>query len=142
MPDRRRLLIAGAAGRDFHNFNVVYRERPDVEVVAFTAAQIPDIGGRVYPPELAGPLYPEGIPILDEADLEKAIAEERNAALEGRVFEVLVEGPSERDESVLFGRTRAGKATVFEGEPCLAGTVARVAVTSSTARTLRGNLVE
>jgi predicted GTPase len=66
----RRILILGAAGRDFHNFNLVYRDDPAVELVAFTAAQIPGIGDRRYPPELAGPRYPEGIPILDEAELE------------------------------------------------------------------------
>ena len=59
----------GAAGRDFHNFNVVYRHDPSVEVVAFTATQIPNIEGRVYPPELAGDLYPGGISILPESDL-------------------------------------------------------------------------
>ena len=58
---RRRILILGAAGRDFHNFNVCFRNAPEIQVVAFTATQIPDIAGRVYPPELAGPLYPEGI---------------------------------------------------------------------------------
>ena len=65
----RKIVIAGAAGRDFHNFNVVFRGREDVEVVAFTATQIPDIDGRRYPPELAGPALPEGIPILPEAEL-------------------------------------------------------------------------
>ena len=59
----------GAAGRDFHNFNVVYRDDPGSKVVAFTAAQIPGISGRRYPPAIAGSLYPDGIPILDEADL-------------------------------------------------------------------------
>ncbi len=72
----KRVLILGAAGRDFHNFNVVFRENLDYHVVAFTAAQIPDIAGRQYPPELAGRLYPEGIPIFEEKDLEKIIAEE------------------------------------------------------------------
>ncbi len=67
---RRRVVILGAAGRDFHNFNVVYRDDPGSEVVAFTAAQIPGIGDRRYPAGLAGPLYPEGIPIVDEASLE------------------------------------------------------------------------
>jgi predicted GTPase len=71
--DRVRTLIMGAAGRDFHNFNVVYREDSHYEVVGFTAAQIPNIAGRRYPRELAGPLYPEGIPIFDEADLETLI---------------------------------------------------------------------
>src|SRR3954469_6858144 len=72
---RTRVLIAGAAGRDFHNFNLVYRDRPEYEVVAFTATQIPNIDGRRYPPELAGSLYPEGIPILPESALEQLIAE-------------------------------------------------------------------
>jgi predicted GTPase len=72
---RVRVLILGAAGRDFHDFNVVYRRDPSHEVVAFTAAQIPNITGRVYPPELAGPLYPDGIPILPESDLARIIRE-------------------------------------------------------------------
>ena len=69
------MLIAGAAGRDFHNFNLVYRDRPEYEVVAFTATQIPNIDGRRYPPELAGTLYPEGIPILPESALEQLVRE-------------------------------------------------------------------
>jgi predicted GTPase len=73
--ERRRVLIAGAAGRDFHNFNLVYRGRPEYDVVAFTATQIPNIDGRLYPPELAGELYPSGIPIRPEAELEKIIHE-------------------------------------------------------------------
>lgn len=68
--DRRKVIIMGAAGRDFHNFNVVYRDDPGVSVLAFTATQIPDIGDRLYPPALSGPLYPDGIPIVDEAELE------------------------------------------------------------------------
>ncbi len=70
---RLRTLIMGAAGRDFHNFNVVYRDDPQYEVVGFTAAQIPDIAGRRYPSELAGPLYPAGIPIFDEGQLASLI---------------------------------------------------------------------
>jgi len=70
---RTRIAIMGAAGRDFHNFNVAYRDDPAFEVVAFTAAQIPGIAGRRYPPELAGPLYPEGIAIVPEAGLETLI---------------------------------------------------------------------
>ena len=66
---RRKVIIMGAAGRDFHNFNTVYREDPNVEVVCFTATQIPDIEGRTYPPKLAGPLYPNGIPIYAESEL-------------------------------------------------------------------------
>src|SRR4249920_1101864 len=72
---RTRVLIAGAAGRDFHNFNVVYRGREEYDVVGFTATQIPDIAGRVYPALLAGELYPDGIPIRPEAGLEELIRE-------------------------------------------------------------------
>ena len=71
--NRTRVLIMGAAERDFHNFNVIYRNDPHSEVVAFTATQIPNIEGRRYPPELSGKLYPSGIPILDEADLSRLI---------------------------------------------------------------------
>src|SRR5436190_4599308 len=70
---RTRVLIVGAAGRDFHNFNLVYRGREEYEVVAFTATQIPNIDGRVYPRELAGELYPDGIPIAPESELEDLI---------------------------------------------------------------------
>ncbi len=73
----RRVVIAGAAGRDFHNYNLAYRDRTDVEVIAFTAAQIPNIDGRVYPPALAGPRYPGGIPIVPEKDLADLVARER-----------------------------------------------------------------
>jgi len=65
-----RVVILGAAGRDFHNFNVVYRDDPTTTVVAFTATQIPGIEGRRYPPSLAGPRYPAGIPIEPESALE------------------------------------------------------------------------
>lgn len=77
MNARRRAVLLGAAGRDFHNFNVVFRSDPGVEVVAFTAAQIPGVEGRTYPPELAGPLYPQGIPIRPEAELEGLIRRHR-----------------------------------------------------------------
>jgi len=70
---RRRVVIMGAAGRDFHNFNVLFRGRPEIEVVAFTAAQIPDIEGRRYPAVLAGELYPDGIPIHAEEELQTLI---------------------------------------------------------------------
>jgi predicted GTPase len=72
----RKVLIAGAAGRDFHNFNVAFRGRDDVRVVAFTAPQIPDIEGRVYPAELAGEGYPDGIPIRAEEELTDLIRSE------------------------------------------------------------------
>jgi predicted GTPase len=73
---KRRILILGAAGRDFHNFNVCFRNSPDDHVVAFTATQIPDIAGRLYPPQLAGPRYPEGIPIEPEEKMEELILEQ------------------------------------------------------------------
>jgi predicted GTPase len=73
----RRVLIMGAAGRDFHNFNVVYRDDQRYEVVAFTATQIPFIEDRLYPASLAGPRYPHGIPIHDESELTKLIRELR-----------------------------------------------------------------
>ena len=72
---RTRILIMGAAGRDFHNFNVYFRDNDAYEVVAFTATQIPGIGGRRYPAELAGRFYPEGIPIYDESELNTLIRE-------------------------------------------------------------------
>ncbi|MCH8034081.1 MAG: GTPase [Bacteroidetes bacterium] len=70
---RKNVLIMGAAGRDFHNFNVFYRDNKDYNVVAFTATQIPDIDGRVYPKQLAGKIYPKGIKIYEEKELEKLI---------------------------------------------------------------------
>lgn len=71
----KNVIIMGAAGRDFHNFNVAYRNSPDFQVVAFTATQIPGIEGRTYPPELAGPRYPKGIPIYSEEELPRLIRE-------------------------------------------------------------------
>jgi len=71
----KNVLIIGAAGRDFHNFNTFFRDNTDYNVIAFTAAQIPDIEGRKYPAELAGDLYPDGIPIFAEQDLPKLIKE-------------------------------------------------------------------
>jgi predicted GTPase len=79
----QRILIMGAAGRDFHDFNVVYRDDPSFEVVAFTAAQIPGIADRRYPAALAGSRYPEGIPIVPEADLERIV---RERAVDAVVF--------------------------------------------------------
>jgi predicted GTPase len=73
----RRVVIMGAGGRDFHDFNVVFRTDPEVRVVAFTAAQIPGLAGRVYPPSLAGELYPDGIPIEPEEELAEIVRAER-----------------------------------------------------------------
>jgi predicted GTPase len=74
---RERILILGAAGRDFHNFNVFFRDEPRFDVVGFTAAQIPDIANRIYPPELCGKLYPDGLPIWSEDILEEIILEHK-----------------------------------------------------------------
>jgi predicted GTPase len=76
-PEATRVVIMGAAGRDFHNFNLVYRDDPGSRVVAFTASQIPDIAGRRYPPSLAGPHYPDGIAIVDEATLTALCRDKR-----------------------------------------------------------------
>ncbi len=73
--ERIRVIILGAGGRDFHNFNTYYRDRPDYQVVAFTATQIPFIANRTYPPALSGPLYPEGIPIYPEEELPRLLSE-------------------------------------------------------------------
>lgn len=70
---RKRVIMMGAGGREFHNFNLCFRDNPDYEVVAFTAAQIPFIEHRIYPPELGGPLYPKGIPIFPEEELSALI---------------------------------------------------------------------
>jgi len=75
--DPQRVIIMGAAGRDFHNFNVYFRDNPDYDVVAFTATQIPNIEGRTYPAALAGDAYPEGIPIHPESDLNALIADHK-----------------------------------------------------------------
>jgi predicted GTPase len=80
---RRRVVIMGAAGRDFHDFNMLYRDDPTVEVVAFTATQIPGIENRRYPPGLAGPLYPEGIPIRAESELDALL---RDGGIDTFVF--------------------------------------------------------
>src|SRR5690625_4337720 len=72
---RKNVIIIGAAGRDFHNFNTVYRNDESFNVVAFTAAQIPNIEDRKYPSELAGPLYPDGIPIYSQDELPRLIKE-------------------------------------------------------------------
>ncbi|MGD8698352.1 MAG: cyclic 2,3-diphosphoglycerate synthase [Gemmatimonadales bacterium] len=74
---KQRVLVLGAAGRDFHDFNTFFRSNEDYEVVGFTATQIPNISGRVYPAEIAGPEYPNGIPILPEQELERIIEREQ-----------------------------------------------------------------
>ena len=75
VPRRKRVIVVGAGGRDFHNFNVYFRDNNEYEVIAFTAAQIPGVERRRYPPELAGRLYPDGIPIYPESELGRLIKE-------------------------------------------------------------------
>ncbi len=75
MARRRKVIIMGAAGRDFHNFNVFFRDNDEYEVVAFTQEQIPGISDRIYPPELTGRLYPNGIPMFPESKLPELIKE-------------------------------------------------------------------
>ncbi|MFP3282729.1 MAG: cyclic 2,3-diphosphoglycerate synthase [Nitrososphaeria archaeon] len=132
-----KVLIMGAGGRDFHNFNVVFRSDPDYRVMAFTATQIPGIAGRRYPPELSGPLYPEGIPILPEDDLRRIVedggidlvvlsySDLTNAELGDRVNRVIASGasfmvlgpkdtmlvPSRPTIAVTAVKTGAGKST-------------------------------
>ncbi len=96
----RRVVIMGAAGRDFHDFNVVYRGDPSVEVVAFTATQIPGIADRVYPALLAGPRYPKGIPIVPEEQLERLVRD-------GRVDEVVFAYSDVSHEHVMHAASRA-----------------------------------
>jgi len=114
--NRTRVVILGAGGRDFHVFNTVYRDRPEVELVAFTAAQIPNIDDRRYPPGLAGPLYPEGIPIRPEDDLEEIVEGEE-------VDEVVLaySDISRRQVEALGERVRAAGARfrTFDPEPSL-----------------------
>jgi predicted GTPase len=98
--DPSRVVIMGAAGRDFHDFNVVYRDDPGVRVVAFTATQIPGIADRRYPPELAGPLYEQGIPIVPESELERIIRDER-------VDTVVFAYSDVRHETVMHAASRA-----------------------------------
>ena len=83
---KRKVIIVGAAGRDFHNFNLLYRDMDEFDVIAFTAAQIPDIDGRKYPAELSGKNYPQGIPIVDEKELPMLVEREHSA---GNVVDVV-----------------------------------------------------
>jgi predicted GTPase len=145
---RRRVVIAGAAGRDFHNFNLRYRSDQATEVVAFTATQIPGIEGRIYPPELAGDLYPEGIPIRPEDELEQIVSE-------NEADEVVFAYSDISHEAVMHiaSRTLAAdadftllgpKATMLEpGVPCVAVTAVRTGsgksqTTRAVARILSG----
>jgi len=108
----RRIVIMGAAGRDFHNFNVRFRDDPACEVVAFTASQIPNIDGRTYPPELAGARYPRGIPIFDESELPALV---RRLDVSEAVF-------SYSDVSHMEVMHRASLVNALGADFCLLGT--------------------
>jgi predicted GTPase len=109
----RKLVILGAAGRDFHNFNVLYRHDPQVKVVAFTATQIPNIAGRRYPPELSGPLYLNGIDIIEEGALYELI---RRESIDEAVF--CYSDISHLDVMHLASRVvAAGTSFVLAGKP-------------------------
>jgi len=132
----RKVVIMGAAGRDFHNFNCLFREDDRYDVVAFTATQIPDIEGRVYPPALSGPLYPEGIPIRAEEDL-------RSIVLEQEVDEVWFSYSDVSHEYVMamgsrvigwgahFGVCSARKTMLETSKPVVAVTAVRTGVGKS-----------
>jgi predicted GTPase len=134
--DRTKVVIMGAAGRDFHNFNCLFRDNEKYDVVAFTATQIPDIENRVYPVEIAGSLYPEGIPILPEADLEKIIREHDvdevwfsysdvpHSYVMNKASEVIGWGPH-------FGVCSATRTMVESTKPLIAITAVRTGVGKS-----------
>ena len=90
-----KVIIMGAAGRDFHNFNVYFKANPRYQVIAFTATQIPDIEGRIYPPELSGPDYPEGVPIYPEEKLGELIRTHKAelVAFSYRTFRLCIKRP-------------------------------------------------
>jgi predicted GTPase len=133
---RIKIVIMGAAGRDFHNFNCLYRDNEDYEVVAFTATQIPDIEGRSYPSELAGSLYPDGIPILPEEDLESVIRENdvdevwfaysdvQHTYVMNKGSQVIAWGPS-------FGISSATRTMIEATKPVIAITAVRTGVGKS-----------
>ena len=101
--DRTKVVIMGAAGRDFHDFNVVYRDDPAIEVVAFTATQIPGIADRRYPAELAGPLYPDGIPIVAGGRRSSALLAEQ------RVDRVVFAYSDVAHETVMHAASRVAR---------------------------------
>jgi predicted GTPase len=125
---RQRVIIMGAAGRDFHNFNAYFRDNADYEVVAFTAAQIPNIEERRYPPELAGDLYPEGIPIYPEADLTELIRERSVDQVVFAYSDVAHEYVMHKGSQVLAAgadfRLMGANTTMFESDKPLVGVCA------------------
>ena len=134
--ERKKVVILGAAGRDFHNFNTLYRHDDRYRVVAFTATQIPDIDGRNYPPQLAGPLYPDGIPIVPESELQTVCEEQGvdeawfcysdvpNETVMRLAAQVVGWGPS-------FGVCSAQRTMLVSKRPVIAVTAVRTGVGKS-----------
>jgi predicted GTPase len=133
---RTRVLIMGAAGRDFHNFNTLFRGDDRYEVVAFTAAQIPDIAGRTYPPELAGNLYPAGIPIHPEEEVESLIRRHRIEEVwfsysDVSYMDVMHKGSRVTAAGAHFGICSATRTMLKSARPVIAITAVRTGVGKS-----------
>jgi predicted GTPase len=134
--ERRKVVIMGAAGRDFHNFNTLWRDDERYRVVAFTAAQIPDIEGRVYPPVVAGRLYPEGVPIHPEEDLERIVREEGVDEVWFSYSDVSHEEVLRKGSHVVawgahFGICSATRTMLVAAKPVIAVTAVRTGVGKS-----------
>jgi len=145
--ERRRVVIMGAAGRDFHNFNTLFRDVADVEVLAFTATQIPDIEGRRYPPELAGKLYPEGIEILAEEALEGLIRERKVDEVWFSYSDVPHEYVMQRASRVIawgahFGVCSATRTMLQSSRPVIAVTAVRTGVGKSQTSRYRSSILK
>ena len=133
---RRKVVIMGAAGRDFHNFNTLFRGDEAYDVVAFTAAQIPDIEGRTYPPELSGPLYPQGIPIRAEEELESIVRERTVDEVwfsysDISHLDVMHKGSAVVAWGASFGICSATKTMLRSSKPVIAVTAVRTGVGKS-----------
>ncbi len=143
---RTRVVIMGAAGRDFHNFNTLFRDNEDYEVMAFTAAQIPDIEGRTYPAELAGGLYPDGIPIRAEEELESIVVDQRVDEVWFSYSDVSHEYVMHHASKVIgwgahFGVCSAQRTMIRSSKPVVAVTAVRTGVgKSQTSRYVAGVL--
>ena len=133
---KRRVVIMGAAGRDFHNFNCLFRDNSEHEVVAFTATQIPDIEGRVYPPELAGSMYPQGVPIRPEEDLESIVRDHNIDEVWFSYSDVPHQYVMDKASRVVswgasFGLCSATKTMIESTKPVVAVTAVRTGVGKS-----------
>ena len=133
---RTRVVIMGAAGRDFHNFNCLFRDNSDYDVVAFTATQIPDIEGRTYPAELAGDLYPEGVPIYAEEDLEAIVREKKVDEVWFSYSDVPFDYVMDKASRVIgwgshFGVCSVSKTMLASSKPVIAITAVRTGVGKS-----------